>query len=168
MSYEVMFDVTIAMGAPPVHAVRPAPQLQQIKRLQDALADLPQVDCPLKHYFGGGMYMRKCTIPAGSVVVGKMHRHAHPVLLVKGEATINTDRGMERIRAPHEWISQPGAKRALYAHTECEFVTIHLDTDGLQDPEALEAEIIIPDAQLSHENQVALSDFTDEIQRVYA
>lgn len=168
MTYEVMFDVTVPLYTP-VHVpeFRPAPSLPQIKRLQDAMAELPQVECPVTHQFGGGMYMRKCAIPAGSVVVGKMHRHAHPVLLVKGESTILTDKGMERICAPYEWISQPGAKRVLYAHTDCEFVTVHLSGEET-DLAALEAEIIIPDAQIPYEESLALAEFTDELQRMYA
>lgn len=144
------------------------PTLQQIKRLQDAIATMPQIPNEPQHLFAPGMYIRTLPIQAGATVVGKMHRHAHPVMLVKGEATILTNNGMERICAPHIWVSQPGAKRALHTHTECEFVTVHLNPDDTQDLEALEAEIIIPEALISYEEVQALPEFTDEIQRVYA
>jgi hypothetical protein len=143
------------------------PTLPQITRLQDALSVLEQTECPLEHSFGGGMYMRKCSIPADTLVVGKMHRHAHPVLLVKGEATILTNNGMERISAPHQWISQPGAKRPVYTHTDCEFVTVHLSGEET-DLAALEAAIIIPEAQIPYEETLRLEEFTEELQRMYA
>lgn len=161
--FEASFDVTPRAAMP---EVMPTPSLPQIRRLQATLAEMPQVDCPLEHFFAPGMYMRKCTIPAGTVVVGKMHRHQHPTMLVKGEATILTNKGMERIQAPYLWISQENAKRPVFAHTDCEFVTVHLNTGDTTDLDRLEAEIIIPEA-LTHERE-ALEDFTDEIQRMYA
>ncbi len=160
---------TWTWGSPSLPVELPTqPSLPQIKRLQDTLADLPQIALEPEHMFAPGMYIRTLKIPADSVVVGKMHRHAHPVFLLKGECTILTDKGMERIRAPHQWVGHPGAKRPLYTHTDCEFVTVHLNADDTQDLEALEAEIIIPEAQISYEEVAALSDLTDEIQRVYA
>lgn len=122
------------------------PSLSAMKRLQAFLAPMPQVEMEPRHYFADGMYGRVLPIPADTVVVGKIHRHEHLVALIKGEATINTDRGMERIRAPHVWISPPGAKRALVTHTDCEFMTCHLNPTNTRDLDDLEADIIIPEA----------------------
>lgn len=149
---------------------RPAPSLAQIKRLQDIVAEAPQVECPVEHFFAPGMYVRKCSIPAGSIVVGKMHRHVHPTLLTKGEATINTDRGMERITAPHLWISQADAKRAVYAHTDCEFVTVHLNEDDTRDLEVIEDRVIVPEALIAYGKDAdqLIGEFAEELQGVYA
>ncbi len=122
------------------------PSMAAMKRLQSYMAGLPQTEMEPRHYFAEGMYGRVLPIPADTVVVGKIHRHEHLVALIKGEATINTDRGMERIRAPHVWISQPGAKRALVTHTDCEFMTCHLNPTNTHDLDELEADIIIPEA----------------------
>lgn len=143
------------------------PTLQQIKRMQDVLAELPQTECPVEHFFAPGMYVRKCSIPADTYVVGKMHRHRHPTMLVKGEASINTDRGMVRIAAPHIWISQENAKRALLTHSDCEFVTVHLNPDDTQDLERIEADVIVPESQIPYDKP-ALADFSDELQGVFA
>jgi hypothetical protein len=149
---DVTWDVTPAR----VIDVRPAPAREAIFRVQGALAQLPQVETGLEHYFADGMYGRRCLIPADSVVVGKIHRHEHFVLLIKGSATINTDRGMERVSAPHVWVSPPGAKRILYTHEDCE-----------RDLELIEAQVIEPDGLLTYEPE-AVSEFTDELQRMYA
>lgn len=148
-------------------APTPAPTLPQIKRLQDALAELPQLDLPPEHLFTPGMYIRKLAIPADSVVVGKMHRHCHPVMLIKGKTTILTDNGMETMEAPQVWVSPAGIKRVLYTHTDCEFVTVHLNPDDETDLEKLEADIIIPDAQIDY-SPAALGQFKDELQEMYA
>lgn len=159
-----MFNVTLTT-ANPFHT----PSLESIQTLQNALAPMPQVDTTLTHLFAPGMYVRNLAIPAGTVVVGKMHRHSHPVMLTKGETTILTDNGMERITAPHVWISQPGAKRVLFTHSDCEFVTVHLNTDDVQDLDVLEADIIVPEPLVAlPAEQQAISDFADAMQAVYA
>lgn len=170
MSYAepvVMFEVSIG-SAPLVEAPVAPPSLPQIKRLQDALAELPQVDCPVRHFFAPGMYTRECSIPAGSLVVGKMHRHVHPVFLMSGTVRINTDRGMETITGPHIWISQENAKRALYTVTDCVFATVHLNPTDTTDLEAIEADVIVPEALIPYEAQEALPDLSDYLQGVYA
>jgi hypothetical protein len=120
-----------------------APTLAKIQALQGALAGMPQVETGLAHYFATGMYMRECSIPADTVVVGKLHRHDHPVMLIKGSATIATDEGVETIHAPKVWISKAGAKRALVTHEDCVFVTVHATHET--DLAALEAELIVPE-----------------------
>lgn len=145
------------------------PELEKVQALQNHLAGLPQVETTVEHLFSPGMYVRRLPIPGGLVVVGKMHRHAHPVMLIKGEATINTDRGMERIAAPHVWISPPGAKRALITHTDCEFVTVHLNLADEKDLDVLEADIITPEPHVAlPEPLKQLGEFADELQAVYA
>lgn len=139
------------------------PDLETIREVQRRLTPMPQVECPVRHQFAPGMYVRTCAIPAGSVVVGKQHRHVHPVMLIKGETTILTDKGMERISAPHVWISQPGAKRILYTHTDCEFTTVHLNPTDTTDLDALEADIIIPEPQLAHDSAPEIADLLQEV-----
>lgn len=129
---------------------------------------MEQVECPVEHYFAPGLYTRKCTIPADSVVVGKMHRHQHPTFLMSGTVRINTDRGMETITGPHIWISQENAKRALYTITDCVFATVHLNPTDTNDLEAIEAEVIVPDGLIPHDPQELIGEFAESLQEVYA
>lgn len=174
--YAVDYGVVMTYGAPECRDLAPldlpkSPTLPQIKRLQDLVASVPQVPLEPEHSFAPGMYVRTLKIPAGTVVVGKMHRHAHPTLLTKGTATILTNNGMERISAPYQWISQPGAKRPVLTHTDCEFVTVHLNPGDTTDLDVLEAQIIIPEASIDYSEEKsleALGQFTEELQAVYA
>ena len=148
----------------------PAPRQvtrEQVNRLQDVLAKLPQIANEPVHHFADGMYGRELPIQADAYVVGKIHRHEHFTLLLKGTATINTDKGMETITGPHIWVSPPGAKRALYTHTDCVFFTVHLNHDNTRDLEAIEADVIVPEPQLAHEAPL-LAEFASELQGVYA
>jgi hypothetical protein len=144
------------------------PTLAQIKALQDVVAQAPQIDCPVEHLFAPGMYARKCTIPAGSVVVGKMHRHQHPTFLLSGTVQINTDQGMEEITGPHIWISQENAKRALHTLTDCVFATVHLNPTDTTDLEAIEADVIVPEALIPYDAPTELASLANDIQGVYA
>lgn len=143
--------------------VRPAPTREQVILLQEELAQYPQIENNPVHHFAEGMYGRELPIKAHSMVVGKIHRHEHFVLLLKGTVTINTDRGMETITGPHIWVSPPGAKRALYTHDDCVFFTVHLNPDNSRDLDVIEADVIEP------EDLQALfkPDFSDELQRMY-
>ena len=152
MSFEsttCMFDVTCTI-APDVPVPLPrVPSLRQIKSLQDAVATLPnQIDFKPEHYFAPGMYLRELAIAGDSVVVGKMHRHEHLVMLVSGEATVWTDKGMERITGPKVWKSPAGVKRALYTHSDCLFYTMHATDET--DLEVIEAETIVPEWEIEY------------------
>lgn len=101
-------------------------------------------NCPLKHTFSDGIYVREITIPEGMVVVGKIHKHEHPNFLLKGTARVITENGEEIIEAPCSIISEPGTKRALYAETELVWTTIHLNPTNTQDLEEIEKIVIAP------------------------
>lgn len=84
-------------------------------------------NCPLKHSFADGMYVREIFIPKGTVVVGKIHRHSHPNFLLKGEVTVITEGGgRERLKAPLSMISPAATKRVVFAHEDTVWVTVHL------------------------------------------
>ena len=101
--------------------------------------------CPLKHSFSDGIYVREITIPAGMLIIGKIHKHDHPNFLLKGEVVVVTEGGgIEELKAPCSMISKPGTKRALYAKTELVWTTVHLNPTNTQDLKELEEEIIAP------------------------
>jgi hypothetical protein len=100
-------------------------------------------NCPLKHSFSEGMYVREIFIPKGTYLVGKIHKHSHPNFLLKGEVLVITEgEGREYLRAPLSMISPPGTKRALYAITDLVWVTVHENRTNTQDLSELEKEII--------------------------
>lgn len=139
--YEVSFASPQEIEPLPI-----APTIDKIRALQCEVARVEQVELGLVHHFSSGMYTRECHIPAGTVVVGKLHRHDHPVMLIQGSATVVTDGHRETIHAPRVWTSPAGVKRAVLAHEDCIFVTVHA-TD-LTDLDAIEAHVIEPEPDL--------------------
>ena len=125
----------------------------QIMELEERIKNINDRDviigdsqaCPLKHSFSDGIYVREITIPAGMVIIGKIHKHDHPNFLLKGEVVVITEEGgKEELKAPCSMISKPGTKRILYAKTELIWTTVHLNPTNTQDLKELEEEIIAP------------------------
>jgi hypothetical protein len=86
--------------------------------LQREHEQLPQVECPLVHYFANGACVREATIPADTIVIGKIHRHETINILLKGEITVVTEHGTMRLKAPCTFVSPPNTKKAAYTHSE--------------------------------------------------
>ena len=104
---------------------------------------IESADCPLKHLFSDGMYVREVTVPEGTLVIGKIHKHEHPAFLLKGEAWVVTERdGVKKMEGPCSFISPAGVKRAVFAKTELIWTTVHLNPDNKKDLEKLEEENI--------------------------
>ena len=120
---------------------------EQVLGFEKALSRLPGVqfgdsdNCPLKHSFGDGIYVREIFIPKGTLLVGKIHRHSHPNFLLKGHVTVITeDGGIERLKAPLSMISPAATKRIVYAHEGTVWVTVHVTEE--HDIDAIEEEVI--------------------------
>ena len=92
---------------------------------------------PIRHYFSPGVYAREITIPADTLLTGRVHLYAQLNILSGGEISVLTHEGMKRVKAPFTIVSPPGTKRVAYAHTECTWTTI-LATEET-DPELIEA-----------------------------
>lgn len=118
------------------------PSLADICQLQAAMQQMPQVELPVEHAFLPGQYVRTLRMPAGSMVVGKRHRHRH-LLVVSGHVTVRTEDGMVELIGTHVVDSMPGMKRAIYAHADSVLITTHLTEET--DLERIEAYVIMPD-----------------------
>jgi hypothetical protein len=112
----------------------------QVMVVQEELAKLPQLDCPLNHHFAPGAYAREILLPAGSLVIGKIHKHSHINVISKGRVSVMTEHGRVDMQAPHTFVSQVGTKRVVYAHEDTVWTTVHVTEET--ELEKLEDEII--------------------------
>lgn len=95
---------------------------------------------PLQHNFVDGLYIREIFMPKGTLLTSKIHKTNHPYFVMKGEVSVITENGVERIKAPHIGFTKKGTKRVLYIHEDCNWITIHkTDTTNLEE---IEKEII--------------------------
>ena len=123
----------------------------KICALQDALLEFPeqsgQNDEFITHYFAPNVYGRQIDMPAGLVVVGKIHKHAHLNIITKGTVKVTTEKGSEVYTAPKTWISEPGIKRAVLVLEDTQWLTIHPNETDTKDLNELEDFVIAPDFQ---------------------
>jgi len=115
-----------------------------IAALEAALHGLTPAEFPLTHTFTDGVYCREIFIPKGSVIVGKIHRHDHLNFMSRGDVTVLTKDGLKRIVGPCTMVSSAGTKRALYAHEDTVWTTIHANPTNETDLVKLEKYIISP------------------------
>jgi len=123
----------------------PIPSLEQIKKLQEALIEFQCEPPEPQHFFAPGMYLRSLTIPAGQLLTGKIHRHAHFMMVLKGKAEVISEFGRGVVEAGHISISPAGAKRVVLTIEDTQFVTVHLNESNTQDLEIIEKEHIEPE-----------------------
>lgn len=137
MEIEVMHERALQLG-----------RREAILRLQDAIVygglDVGPEACPVKHHFAPGAYGREMTLPAGLVVVGKIHKHAHINVISKGRVQVFTEQdGVLELAAPCTFVSHPGTKRVVHVLEETVWTTMHV-TDKT-DLAEIEREVIATD-----------------------
>jgi quercetin dioxygenase-like cupin family protein len=99
---------------------------------------------PLFHHFTDGAYAREMHIPAGHIVVGKLHRHNHFHFISKGRVTVLTEKGgLEEYSAGGIMISAAGVKRLLITHEDTVWTVIHVTNET--DLEKIEETVIAKD-----------------------
>jgi hypothetical protein len=109
----------------------------KVSLLEDEMRKHEQIEIPIRHYFSPGVYAREITIPAGTLLTGRIHKFEQLNILSGGTISVLTHEGMKQVSAPFTIISPPGTKRIAYAHTECTWTTI-LATEET-DPDQIEA-----------------------------
>ncbi len=113
--------------------------------LETEMLKREQVVIPIRHYFSPGVYAREITIPAGTLLTGRIHKFEQLNILSSGEIDVLTHEGMKRVKAPFTIVSPPGTKRIAFAHTECTWTTI-LATEET-DPDLIEAKFTVATEQ---------------------
>ena len=87
---------------------------------RDTLADQS-----MRHTFVNGVYAREMRILAGTLIVGRIHKHAHLNFIQRGRALVLTEDGFRHVTAPYYFVSEPGTKRVVFAVEDTLWVTIH-------------------------------------------
>jgi len=87
-----------------------------VKRLHEGGTEEGDAQC--KHYFGDGVYARSLLIPAGTAVVGRIHRQARVCIIAKGVCSFVCEDHRETVEGP--WIGEfkAGSKTAVFAHSD--------------------------------------------------
>ena len=119
--------------------------LQNMTNLQEALMQLPDAKvgdeaCEIIHHYADGMYIREMRGKKGMLVVTKLHKTTHPFFMTEGDVTIESEKGIVRLKAPAWGITKAGTKRVAYFHEDTVWITVHA-TDEV-DLQKIESEVI--------------------------
>lgn len=75
------------------------------------MLQLPQAECPVRHIFGPGLYIREVTLPAGTFAIGHYQKTAHMNIMLTGRVLMVDEYGIRTIlTAPRTFMSEPGRK----------------------------------------------------------
>lgn len=137
--------------APPVEYITSTPvtPYEKLRTLEAAIPHVMEevsVDDMTYHNWCKGLYARRMHLPAGTVLVGKMHKEENLFFLLAGSMMIYSDTGDTiRIDAPFMSTSAPGTKRAGLALTDCIVMNIHPNPDDETDLGQLEERYVLPE-----------------------
>ena len=119
---------------------------ENVDALQSAMIELPQAPgMDTTHFFGGGMYCRRIAIPAGRVIVSKVHSTEHMFIGCVGELLVAGQGENYTLRPGDVVVSPVGTKRVVFSVTDVVVMTVHkTDKTSVDD---LEAELMSDNGQ---------------------
>jgi len=140
------------------------------------MLSMPQVDCPVVHHFGPGIYVREVTIPTGAIAMGHAQKHDHLNIVLKGAVAILDGGQWKTVKAPAIFVGKPGRKFG-YCIEECVWQNIFANPDDERDIETLENRYFDKSAvaekfselltfELSKEHEEDRADFASMLEEV--
>lgn len=104
--------------------------------IEAMMLSAPQVDCPVSHHFGHGIYMREAFLPAGTYIMGHAHKHEHMNIMLKGKMAVIVNGEAKVIEGPYIFTGQPGRKFAYIIEDTIfinAYATEETDVDKLEE-----------------------------------
>lgn len=114
----------------------------KIDELESIMVEnFPIIDCPVKHHFTDGLYVREIFMPAGSLITSKIHKTQHQFFVLQGKCIVWIDGVEHLIEAPYIGVTEPGTRRVLYIVENTIWATSHPNPDN-ETVEQIEERII--------------------------
>ena len=100
-----------------------------------------KIEPPVEHFHTPDLYGRRIFVPGGTAIVTKVHKTEHITVALRGHCTVVDEDGVKQeVIAPAVFITKPGTQRAVYAHDDVEWVTVHACKE--QDMDRVEAALV--------------------------
>lgn len=113
---------------------------RDVERIEQFMLSEQQVECPVIHRYGPGVYIRELKIPAGTLAVGHHQNFEHTNIMLKGRATmLNDDGSTTELVAPAMFVGGPGRKVG-FIHEDVVWLNVYATSE--QDVSKLEDQFI--------------------------
>lgn len=99
--------------------------LDRIETVETKMMECAQVVMPVTDRFADGMYVREITIPAGTLLTGRVHLREYVDIMLNGDILVATPEGVKRLTGDNVMIGSAGRKRIGYALQDTRWVTVH-------------------------------------------
>lgn len=96
----------------------------QVKEAEKALLELEQVDCPVLHHFGPGVYIREVILLQGSLAIGHHQKQEHLNIMLSGKVAIIEEGAVKVLTAPMIFTGKPGRKIGYIIET-CAWLNVY-------------------------------------------
>jgi hypothetical protein len=108
------------------HSGNPVAVRAQIRAFTNSLLNMDgeKREFEVKHTFLNGVYMRELFIPKDSILVGKIHRMDCINIVSRGDISILTEFGANRVGAGYTGVSPAGIQKIGFAHENTVFVNV--------------------------------------------
>lgn len=90
----------------------------RIVAIEKRMMELPQVEIPIEHHFGAGIYARTMVAPRGTMITGRIYKVPQMIIISRGKTTVRSEDFNGLINGPHIYNSPIGTKRFIYCHTD--------------------------------------------------
>jgi hypothetical protein len=97
----------------------------------------PQIDCPIRHYFAPGVYLREMSIPAATYVSGVEHTTENLIVVSMGRLQIITESGTREVAAGETMTCLPGTRNAVVALEDSRWINVFANPTNETDPDKL-------------------------------
>ena len=114
--------------------------IDNTEAVEELMLQFPQADCPVRHIFGPGVYIRELTMFADTYAIGHHQNFEHMNVMIKGKVRMyNPDGTTTVLTAPQTFVGKPGRKVG-YVIEDTVWQNIYADTE--QDVDKLEAKYL--------------------------
>jgi len=110
----------------------------KLLELESHMLSLPQVECPVVHHFGPGIYIREVTLPVGILAIGHTQKYDHMNIMLSGSvAMLDEDGRVKILKAPIISVGKPGRKVGVILET-CIWQNVYPNPNNEKDIDVLE------------------------------
>lgn len=105
-------------------------------RFAAVLAQAPQTEIPVRHFFVAGMVLRQMYAPAGTLIVGWVHKKPSFAVVSSGAIAVANRDGRAVLKAGDVFVCEPGTQNIGYAVEDTTFLNVwrtELSPEGLSD-----------------------------------